>query len=165
MTVLPKNVDETSDLLRKGNYLANRSLSTALYLSMSLGKPLFLEGEAGVGCWCNFLKIFESFCTQARVNFWKSFSCPTSLPIISHVVIMSQNISDVVLLFPTGLHLLVSGWLNLWSGKSKIFWFCSTTGTWNLQEEKIKIVVTQPPVKDKTEREAEREQAREERMA
>ena len=49
MTVLPKNVDETSDLLRKGNYLANRSLSTALYLSMSLGKPLFLEGEAGVG--------------------------------------------------------------------------------------------------------------------
>ena len=49
MTVLPKNVDETSDLLRKGNYLANRSLSTALYLSISLGKPLFLEGEAGVG--------------------------------------------------------------------------------------------------------------------
>ena len=49
MNVLPKNVDETSDLLRKGNYLANRSLSTALYLSMSLGKPLFLEGEAGVG--------------------------------------------------------------------------------------------------------------------
>ena len=49
MIVLPKNIDETSDLLRKGNYLANRSLSTALYLSMSLGKPLFLEGEAGVG--------------------------------------------------------------------------------------------------------------------
>jgi MoxR-like ATPase len=36
-------------LLRSGDYLANRSLATALYLSLSLGRPLFLEGEAGVG--------------------------------------------------------------------------------------------------------------------
>jgi len=49
MSVLPKNVDQTSKLLRKGNYLVDRSLSTALYLSISLQKPLFLEGEAGVG--------------------------------------------------------------------------------------------------------------------
>ena len=33
----------------QSDYLANRSLATALYLSLSLGRPLFLEGEAGVG--------------------------------------------------------------------------------------------------------------------
>jgi MoxR-like ATPase len=46
---LPRSVDETLSLLRKGDYVADRSLATALYLSLSLGRPLFLEGEAGVG--------------------------------------------------------------------------------------------------------------------
>ena len=36
-------------MLRDGNYVADRSLSTALYLALKLGRPLFLEGEAGVG--------------------------------------------------------------------------------------------------------------------
>ena len=49
MTELPTTVDATETLLLSGGYLANRSLSTALYLSLSLGRPLFLEGEAGVG--------------------------------------------------------------------------------------------------------------------
>ena len=49
MASLPKDVDATLKMLREGNYLANRSLATALYLSISLKKPLFLEGEAGVG--------------------------------------------------------------------------------------------------------------------
>ena len=49
MTDLPTSVDATETLLRSGRYLANRSLSTALYLSLALGRPLFLEGEAGVG--------------------------------------------------------------------------------------------------------------------
>ena len=46
---LPNSVDETMALLRDGDYIADRSLATALYLSLSLGRPLFLEGEAGVG--------------------------------------------------------------------------------------------------------------------
>jgi MoxR-like ATPase len=46
---LPKSVEETHALLSKGNYIADRSLATALYLSLSLKRPLFLEGEAGVG--------------------------------------------------------------------------------------------------------------------
>jgi len=46
---LPRSVDETLTLLRSGSYIADRSLATALYLSLSLGRPLFLEGEAGVG--------------------------------------------------------------------------------------------------------------------
>ena len=46
---LPTSVEETQALLREGRYLADRSLSTVLYLSLSLGRPLFLEGEAGVG--------------------------------------------------------------------------------------------------------------------
>lgn len=49
MATLPTSVDDTVELLTKGNYVADRSLSTALYLSLSLGRPLFLEGDAGVG--------------------------------------------------------------------------------------------------------------------
>ena len=49
MADLPASVDDTLALLRKGDYLANRSLATALYLALSLNRPLFLEGEAGVG--------------------------------------------------------------------------------------------------------------------
>ncbi|HIF58634.1 MAG TPA: MoxR family ATPase [Rhodospirillales bacterium] len=49
MTSLPKDVDATLELLKEGNYLADRSLATALYLSISLNRPLFMEGEAGVG--------------------------------------------------------------------------------------------------------------------
>lgn len=46
---LPASVDETLDLLAQGDYVAERSLATALYLSLKLNRPLFLEGEAGVG--------------------------------------------------------------------------------------------------------------------
>ncbi len=49
MTPLPQSVDQTQALLEKGDYLADRSLATALYLALSLNRPLFLEGEAGVG--------------------------------------------------------------------------------------------------------------------
>jgi MoxR-like ATPase len=42
-------VDATADLLRSGNYLADRSLATAVHLALMLHRPLFLEGEAGVG--------------------------------------------------------------------------------------------------------------------
>jgi MoxR-like ATPase len=48
-SALPKSVDETLALLKRGDYVAERSQATALYLSLSLGRPLFLEGEAGVG--------------------------------------------------------------------------------------------------------------------
>lgn len=46
---IPSDVDAVVDMLRGGNYVADRSLSTALYLALKLGRPLFLEGEAGVG--------------------------------------------------------------------------------------------------------------------
>lgn len=49
MTALPASVDATADLLRAGSYVADRSLATVLYLALKLGRPLFLEGEAGVG--------------------------------------------------------------------------------------------------------------------
>ena len=49
MLDLPNSVDNTITFLKSGNYLADRSLSTALCLSLSLKRPLFLEGEAGVG--------------------------------------------------------------------------------------------------------------------
>ena len=46
---LPESVDGVVDMLREGRYVADRSLATALYLALKLGRPLFLEGEAGVG--------------------------------------------------------------------------------------------------------------------
>ena len=46
---IPASIDETLALLSKSHYIADRSLATTLYLSLKMGKPLFLEGEAGVG--------------------------------------------------------------------------------------------------------------------
>ena len=46
---LPQTVDETLDLLTAGDYVADRSIATTLFVSFQLGRPLFLEGEAGVG--------------------------------------------------------------------------------------------------------------------
>jgi MoxR-like ATPase len=43
------SVDDTQALLVRGNYVADRALATSLYLALKLGRPLFLEGEAGVG--------------------------------------------------------------------------------------------------------------------
>jgi len=43
------SVDELQRALEDHTYLADRGLATAIYLSLSLGKPLLLEGEAGVG--------------------------------------------------------------------------------------------------------------------
>ncbi|HZT25305.1 MAG TPA: MoxR family ATPase [Pseudolabrys sp.] len=49
MTALPNSIDGTLALLAKADYVADRSLATVLYLSLRMGRPLFLEGEAGVG--------------------------------------------------------------------------------------------------------------------
>jgi MoxR-like ATPase len=46
---LPKSIDETQTLLASGEYVADRSLATSLFLSLAMQRPLFLEGEAGVG--------------------------------------------------------------------------------------------------------------------
>ncbi len=43
------SIEELQQALYDQNYVAERSLATAVYLSMKLGKPLFLEGEPGVG--------------------------------------------------------------------------------------------------------------------
>jgi MoxR-like ATPase len=46
---LPDSIDATLGLLAKGDYVADRSLATVLYLALKMGRPLFVEGEAGVG--------------------------------------------------------------------------------------------------------------------
>jgi MoxR-like ATPase len=45
----PKTVGELTDALRQGGYLADRGLATALLVSLSLHRPVLLEGEVGVG--------------------------------------------------------------------------------------------------------------------
>jgi len=49
LTPLPNSIDATIGLLAKADYIADRSLATVLYLALKMGRPLFVEGEAGVG--------------------------------------------------------------------------------------------------------------------
>ena len=49
MAQLPTSIDETLTQLRSTGYVAGRDLATVVFLSLRMGRPLFLEGEAGVG--------------------------------------------------------------------------------------------------------------------
>jgi len=46
---LPKDVSAAEKLLANGDYVAGRDLATVIYLALQMGRPLLLEGEAGVG--------------------------------------------------------------------------------------------------------------------
>ena len=46
---IPASVDDTESRLSEGDYVAERSLATAVFLTLRMRRPLFLEGEAGVG--------------------------------------------------------------------------------------------------------------------
>ena len=47
--MLPDSVDATLELMTRADYVAERSLATVVYLGLRMGRPIFLEGEAGVG--------------------------------------------------------------------------------------------------------------------
>ena len=49
MKNLPSSIDETQKMLGEVDYVCGRGLATITFLSLTLGRPLFLEGEAGVG--------------------------------------------------------------------------------------------------------------------
>lgn len=49
MAALPQSIDDTLALLQKGDYVADRALATVIFLALKLGRPILLEGEAGVG--------------------------------------------------------------------------------------------------------------------
>ncbi len=49
MPQIPSSIDDTIALLESQNYVCSRALGTVVFLSLKLGRPLFLEGEAGVG--------------------------------------------------------------------------------------------------------------------
>lgn len=46
---VPETIDATQDMLAGEGYVAGRGLATVVFLALKLGRPLFLEGEAGVG--------------------------------------------------------------------------------------------------------------------
>jgi MoxR-like ATPase len=46
---VPASIDETAALLASADYVADRALATVLFLALRMKRPLFLEGEAGVG--------------------------------------------------------------------------------------------------------------------
>ncbi|MDA7426653.1 AAA family ATPase [Thalassococcus lentus] len=49
MTQIPQSIDEVQARLNDTGYVCGRALATVVFLSLKLGRPLFLEGEAGVG--------------------------------------------------------------------------------------------------------------------
>lgn len=49
MTAIPASIDDTIEALAAHGYICGRDLGTVVFLALKLGKPLFLEGEAGVG--------------------------------------------------------------------------------------------------------------------
>ncbi|MEL7430355.1 MAG: MoxR family ATPase, partial [Pseudomonadota bacterium] len=49
MAPVPASIDDTETLLSEQGYVADRALATVLFLALRMGRPLFLEGEAGVG--------------------------------------------------------------------------------------------------------------------
>jgi MoxR-like ATPase len=71
--MLPTSIDQTLSLLEKQQYFADRETATVLYLALRMQRPLFLEGEPGVGktalaqamaarlargcCACNAMKV------------------------------------------------------------------------------------------------------------
>jgi MoxR-like ATPase len=48
-TALPDSIDATLALMQSGNYVADRALATVVFLALRMKRPLFFEGEAGVG--------------------------------------------------------------------------------------------------------------------
>lgn len=48
-TELPADISATEDLLAAADYVAGRDLATVIYLALAMGRPILLEGEAGVG--------------------------------------------------------------------------------------------------------------------
>ena len=62
MITLPKSIDDTLALLARADYVAERSLATAVFLALKLKLPLFLEGEAGVGK----TSLVRRFCSEGE---------------------------------------------------------------------------------------------------
>ncbi len=48
-SIVPATIDDTLKLLTSADYVADRSLATSVFLALAMKRPLFLEGEAGVG--------------------------------------------------------------------------------------------------------------------
>src|SRR5687767_16034172 len=46
---VPTSIDDTLAILAEAGYIGDRALATVLFLSLKMGRPLFCEGEAGVG--------------------------------------------------------------------------------------------------------------------
>ena len=79
----PGSIDDTLARLREHRYFANRELATALFLALRMQRPLFLEGEPGVGktelakaaagvCGTTLLRLqcYEGFDTVSALYEW-----------------------------------------------------------------------------------------------
>jgi MoxR-like ATPase len=65
--MLPDSVDATADALNRADYVADRGLATVVYLALRMRRPLFLEGEAGVGK-TEVAKVLARICSTRLVR-------------------------------------------------------------------------------------------------
>jgi MoxR-like ATPase len=68
--MLPTSIDQTLSLLEKQQYFADRETATVLYLALRMQRPLFLEGEPGVG---------KTALAQAMARAWHAAAAPAML--------------------------------------------------------------------------------------
>src|SRR5260370_3681728 len=98
VTALPNSIDETLALLASAHYLADRSLATVLFLALRMGRPIFLEGEAGVGkteiakvlastLWRRLIRLqcYEGLDVSAAVYEWNDAEQMIAIPLANTV--------------------------------------------------------------------------------
>jgi len=65
--VIPQSIDALAERLDQANYFADEDLTVAIHLALQLGRPLFLEGEAGVGK-TEVAKVLASFADEDLIR-------------------------------------------------------------------------------------------------
>ena len=89
-----KTIDDIKSSLDEHNYIANRALATSIYLSLKMDKPIFLEGEPGVGKTEEEIKLaikkgIKQICKAAHISHVRHTSSPT-YPSFSKLVVTSS---------------------------------------------------------------------------
>ena len=81
MSSIPASIEQTQALLEQGNYVADRSLATTLFLALRMQRPLFLEGEAGASIF-NFPFTTGKVLSVESLGEWENECLPVTKKLI-----------------------------------------------------------------------------------